>query len=242
MGSTPFLAMTAAEIAGNAPLPPKIAWMACHFSPYGPGLTNLPKALPAVSLLMLDDATPLRNHDPERIREQLCRCAETFRCSGILLDFQRPVDEQTAALAAFLSDSLPCPMAVSHWYAESTSCALCIPPVPPSEIPSRYFSRWPNRELWLELSMEGEQITVTENGAAVTPLPFWEEEERDFYAGNLLCHYRQEVRDDAVVFSLYRTAEDAASLLNTAKSHGVTNTVGLYQEYFQFNPEAAPRR
>lgn len=231
MGSTPFLAMTAAEIAGNTPLPPKIAWMACHFSPYGPGLSNLPKALPAGSLLMLDDATPLRNHDPERIREQLCRCAEAFRCSGILLDFQRPPDEQTAALAAFLSNSLPCPVAVSHLYSESASCALCIPPVPPSESAESWLSQWKNKELWLEISREGEQITVTEDGAAVSPLPFWEEQEQDFFAENLLCHYRQELREDAVVFTLYRTEDDLTSLLETAKSHGVTNTVGLYLEY-----------
>ena len=242
MALEPFLAMTAAEIAGNPVLPPKIGWMACHFSPYGTGLSNLPRSLPPGSLLMVDDATPLRNHDPERIREQLCRCAEAFRCSGILLDFQRPPDEQTAALAAFLSNSLPCPVAVSHLYSESASCALCIPPVPPSEVPGRHFSQWPGRELWLELSSEGEQITVTEDGAAVTFLPFWEERERDFFAENLLCHYRQEMQENAVVFTLYRTDEDAAALLETAKSHGVTNTVGLYQEYFQFNPEAAPRR
>ena len=46
MAIRPFLAMTAAEIQGTETLPPKTAWMACHFSPYSTGLSNLPKALP----------------------------------------------------------------------------------------------------------------------------------------------------------------------------------------------------
>ena len=231
MVSTPFLAMTAAEIAGNEALPPKIAWMACHFSPYGPGLSNLPGLLPAGSLLMVDDATPMGSHDPRTIRDQLCRCAEALNCCGILLDFQRPKDNKTASLVEFLLGNLPCPMAVSHLYAEHSDCALCVPPVPPSESAESWLSQWKDKELWLEISREGEQITVTEDGAAVSPLPFWEEQEQDFFAENLLCHYRQELREDTVVFTLYRTEDDLTSLLETAKSHGVTNTVGLYLEY-----------
>ena len=47
-----FLAMTAAEICGNRNLPANLGWMACHFSPYGTGLSNLPKQLPPSSLLI----------------------------------------------------------------------------------------------------------------------------------------------------------------------------------------------
>jgi hypothetical protein len=231
MGLASFLAMTAAEIAGNRVLPPKTAWMACHFSPYGPGLSNLPRALPPGSLLMVDDATPIRNHDPQVIREQLHRCAKALDCRGIFLDFQRPKDDKTASLVEFLSDSLPCPVAVSHIYADNSVCALCIPPVPPSEPPESWFSRWKDKELWLELSREGEQITVTEQGAAVTSLPFWEARETDFHDENLLCHYRQEVQEDAVVFTLYRTQEDQLNLLDLAEKHGITTAVGLYQEF-----------
>ena len=46
MAITPFLAMTAAEFRKKEDLPDKIAWMACHFSPYGLGLSNLPQRLP----------------------------------------------------------------------------------------------------------------------------------------------------------------------------------------------------
>ena len=64
MAITPFLAMTAAEMRNISVCPPKIAWMACHFSPYGLGLSNMPKDLPSNSLLIVDDYTPPSGHDP----------------------------------------------------------------------------------------------------------------------------------------------------------------------------------
>ena len=89
MAIAPFLAMTAAEICACPVLPPKIAWMACHFSPYGLGLSNLPKTLPPGSLLMVDDITPPHKHDPALIGKQLHSCVEALQCSAVLLDFQR---------------------------------------------------------------------------------------------------------------------------------------------------------
>ena len=72
MAIAPFLAMTGAEMRNNSFLPEKIAWMACHFSPYGLGLSNLPRSLPPGSLLMVDDITPIGKHDPSIILDQLC--------------------------------------------------------------------------------------------------------------------------------------------------------------------------
>lgn len=233
MATGPFLAMTAAEIFGNSQLPRKIAWMACHFSPYGLGLSNLPRQLPAGSLLILDDITPIRGHDPQIILEQLTQCAARFSCSGILLDFQRPGDANCAALVEFLSGSLPCSMAVSHFYGDHCKCALCVPPVPLSEPPEGYFSQWKDQELWLEISREGELITVTEDGANITPLPYWESRDGDSFDEALVCHYRQEIRDNAVVFTLYRTEEDQTLLLEKAREQGVTTALGLYQESFR---------
>ena len=71
MAMARYLAMTAAEMMGGAPLPGKTAWMACHFSPYSTGLCNLPAALPPGSLLILNDRTPIHGHDPERICREL---------------------------------------------------------------------------------------------------------------------------------------------------------------------------
>lgn len=231
MGMEPFLAMTAAEIAGNRPLPPKVAWMACHFSPYGPGLSNLPRQLPPGSLLMVDDATPMGGHDPQRIREQLRQCAETFDCRGILLDFQRPKDGKTTSLVEFLSDSLPCPMAVSHFYAEHSDCAVCLPPVPPSELPEAYFAPWQGREIWLELALDAVEVTVTETGSAFLPLPSAASSEPEFFDEALVCRYHCDVQEDAVRFTLRRSPEDLERFLSEAEKYGITRAVGLYQEF-----------
>ena len=69
-----YLAMTAAEMAGNSVLPDRMAWMACHFSPSGVGLSNLPHWLPPGSLLILDDSTPIHDHDPQRVASELSAC------------------------------------------------------------------------------------------------------------------------------------------------------------------------
>ena len=89
-----YLAMTAAEMA-LAPLPPHPAWMACHFSPYSTGLTNLPPKLRQGSLLILNDRTPIHCHDPERVCRELNTALHRFGCVGLLVDFQNPVCPET---------------------------------------------------------------------------------------------------------------------------------------------------
>ena len=58
------LAMTAAEMSSAAPLPEKIAWMACHFSAYSLGITNIPASLPKGAMLILNDRFPCQGHSP----------------------------------------------------------------------------------------------------------------------------------------------------------------------------------
>ena len=71
MGLHCYLAMTAREINQCPLLPSKIAWMACHFSPYGTGLVGLPEKLPQGSLIIVNDRIPIRSHDPGQIVYQL---------------------------------------------------------------------------------------------------------------------------------------------------------------------------
>ena len=71
MAFAQYLAMTAAEMMGNAPPAEGVAWMACHFSPYSTGLCNLPHALPPGSLLILNDRTPIHGHDASRVCREL---------------------------------------------------------------------------------------------------------------------------------------------------------------------------
>ena len=97
-----YLAMTAGELLEDISKPRDFAFMACHFSPYGTGLTNFPEELPEDSILILNDRTPLRGHDPELIVRQLTDMAENRNLRGILLDLQRPGYKEAAELAAIV--------------------------------------------------------------------------------------------------------------------------------------------
>ena len=129
MAIVPFLAMTAAEMRSCSVFPEKIAWMACHFSPYGTGLSNLPKDLPSGSILMVDDVTPPHGHDPNFIAQQLSHYVEKFQCSWVLMDFQRWNCMETEAIAKYLTEALPCPAALSACYAKDLDYPVFLPPV-----------------------------------------------------------------------------------------------------------------
>lgn len=237
MAIEPFLAMTAAEIRNLSAFPGKIAWMACHFSPYGTGLSNLPHALPPDSLLIVNDRTPIHGHDPQWIAQQLGECVARLGCCGVLLDFQRPEDKETAALVKVLAKALPCPVAVSDLYAGNVvDCPVFPPPVPPSMPLKEYLAPWAGREIWLELALDGEEILLAERGATVAPLPFVDSEAPGFIDDQLHCHYHIQLEDDAARFTLWRTRKDLAALLEEAESCGITTAVGLYQEWNHIAP------
>jgi len=231
MAIAPFLAMTAAEMRNNSVLPAKVAWMACHFSPYGTGLSNLPRELPPGSLLMVDDITPPRGHDPERIAQQLRACVEELHCGGVLLDFQRQGCEETQAIAKHLIQALPCPAAVSNQYADDLDCPVFLPPVPLSVAPEEYLLPWNSHEIWLELGSDGEYITLTEAGTESSMLPYPGSDLTGFAEERLHCHYQIETNEKSTGFTLWRTKEDIEALLKKAENLGVAGTVGLYQEF-----------
>ncbi len=224
-----YLAMTGAEFRQFPPDTGKIAWMACHFSPYGRGLSHLPEHLPSGSVLILDDITPIRGHDPETITAQLSQALEVLECSALLLDFQRPGVEETAALTAHLSTALPCPVCISEAYA-LPNLPVFLPPVPPSQPLSQSLSPWQGRELWLDAALGGEIIQLTGKGAEVSPLHPWETPEEGIPDQILHCHYQIQLTDTAAVFTLWRTRQDLKDLLEEAASLGVTTAVGLWQE------------
>ena len=109
-----YLAMTAAEIEHSTPLPPNVAWMACHFSPYTRGLSNRPKELPPGAMLILNDITPIHGHEANLVASQLLELVESLGSIGVLLDFQRAGYPDAADLAKVLVGALPCPVAVSE--------------------------------------------------------------------------------------------------------------------------------
>lgn len=236
-----YFAMTAAEICGNDHLPPEIAWMACHFSPYGTGLSNLPKALPAGSLLILNDRTPIHGHDAARIAQQLEERMEALNCRGLLLDLQRPGEPETAALVKHLTEALPCPVAVSDLYGDGLSCPVFLPPAPPDVPLEAWLAPWQGREIWLEMALDGAVLILTEEGAATAPLSPSEHPEGGHREETLHCHYCIELSEADVKFPLWRTEEDLEELLEEAEGLGVTTAVGLYQELQNFaSPKAFP--
>ena len=222
-----YLAQTAAEMAGNPPSGPT-AYMACHFSPGGRGLSNLPGCLAPGTMLILDDSTPMNGHDPEAILCQLSAQAQRWQCGSILLDFQRPGIEAQQKLAELLAASLPCPVGVSELYAAGLSCPVFLSPVPPDRPLTEHLAPWNDREIWLEAALEGITLTLIEAGCIADPL-------FDFPASGLMdkklhCHYAIEITANTAGFRLWRTRQDLDCLLNEAESLGITKAIGLWQE------------
>lgn len=226
-----YLAMTAGELLGNKSLPRELTYMACHFSPYGTGLSGCPGELPEGSLLILNDRTPIWGHDKNEIGAQLSDMATSWNLRGVLLDFQRPGLEESAALAAHLVDSLPCPVIVSEGYAGELDCPVLLPPVPLDETLTEYLSPFQGREIWLEMAMDGLEILLTKDGARRTALPYPAFDGREFADEVLHCHYHIEAEKDAARFSLRRTREDIENLLRDAEGCGITAALGLWQEF-----------
>lgn len=233
-----YLAMTAAEMAGNSAFPRHAAWMACHFSPSGVGLSNLPNWLPPGCLLILDDSTPIHDHVPERIASELSGCMEKFQCAGLLLDFQRPGEAQTRELIAHLCEALPSPVVVSDVYAEGLDCPVFLSPVAPDETMASRLALWRGREVWLDTTMEGLEIVLTEKGAKSATLPHQKYPDCGLEDRLLHCHYRISLSENSAVFTLWRTKSDISAQLEEAEALGVTAAVGLYQEFGSPPPEA----
>ena len=228
MAIEPFLAMTGAEIQCSGKLPQKIAWLGCHFSCSSKGVSNLPRWLSEGSLLILDDSSPMDGHDPQLVCNQLKEIADQWECAGVLLDFQRPNQQEAAQMAAAIVSALPCPVAVSARYAQDLDCPIFLPPVPISTSLVEALALWKGRECWLELALNGECITVTQTGAAVSDLARIPPD--GFLEESLHCHYSLELGENQAKWALWRTKEDIVSLLEAAEKFGVTTAVGLWQE------------
>lgn len=230
MAIAPFLAMTAAEMYGITDLPPKIAWMACHFSPYGLGLSNLPQKLPPGSLLMVDDITPPSQHNPDLIAEQLAACVKKLQCSGIVLDFQRVGYKKAQEIAKYVTRALTCPVAVSESYASGLDCPVFLSPVPHCVSVEEHLTTWKERDIWLELGLNGEVLTLTESGCDGISVVDLSEKTDGISDQTLHCHYTIETSERSARFTLWRTKDDLKKLAEEAQLWGVSCTIGLFQE------------
>lgn len=225
-----YLAMTPGEFSALTPPPPYIAWMGCHFSSSGEGLSNIPTWLPEHSLLILDDSIPMANHKMTQVVQQLTQAVEKLKPDGVLLDFQRPEQPSIAQLATEILAALPCPVGISHHYAGDLDCPVFLPPVPGHISPADHIAPYSGRELWLEVAPVWEQITVTEAGSQFTDLEWSAFPPGPHRDKTLYCHYEIDVLEDSIRFSLCRTREDLVHLLQESSNRNITRAVGLYQE------------
>ena len=79
------LAMTPSEIEKASDLPPRIAWMSCHFCPFTEGITGIPESLPEGAMLIVDDRQSCAAHSPDLVVQQLRNAVARLRCESILL-------------------------------------------------------------------------------------------------------------------------------------------------------------
>ena len=171
------------------------------------------------SLLVLTDRHPLP--PAEAVQEAV----ETFRCAGVVLDFQKPGQEAAAKALC-----LPCPVGVSELYAPCREGPVFLSPCPPDRPLDAHLAPWQGREIWLDVSPEVLVLTLTGDGcaAASSPRP---PDGPCFTDENLCCRYRCEVFPDKAVFTLWRDKQMLEAHMEQAQTLGVTKTIGLFQEW-----------
>ena len=224
-----YLAMTAAEIAAADQLPTHTGWLACHFSSYSSGLSNLPQQLPADSMIIINDRTPLHGHDPEYILDQCLQLYESLSPACFLLDLQRPGELLAEKIGALLAEKSPCPVGITAQYGKDLSCPVFLPP-PPMHAPlEEYLLPWKDRPIWLEAVTEGAIITVDSNGCTVLPHSPTVLPEPIFMENTLHFLYHTRLLEHAVEFQLLRDRQCLQSFLACAENLGVSLAAGLYQ-------------
>ena len=226
MFSNVYLAATQREIEEF--LPKKAAYLSCHFSSSGKGLSNLPQRLPEGSLLLVDDSMPVYGHESASVAKQLCDLVARFSLKAILLDFQREWSAEAQEMAQVILGAVPCPVAVTEGYARVLGCAVFLSAVPADVAIEKYLSPWLKQGVFLELAPCGLAIEVTKDGCKKAPS--WAQKQLSLYDKKLFCHYDVQVLSDKTLFTLTRTSADLAVLAEEALRLGAIGAVGLYQE------------
>lgn len=225
-----YLAMTAGEIAGVSALPPYPAWMACHFSSYSTGLSNLPQALPTGAMVIVNDRIPVQGHDPDEVVSQLQAVDKKQAPAYFLLDLQRSADPQTMQIVRAVADAFGDRVGVSEAYAQGLGCPVFVGACPLRVPLSKHLEKWAGRDIWLEAALETEIVTVREAGSRIEPAVLQELGEPAFYDEGLCCRYRTELLGDRAVFTVQRDQAELNRLLDMAETLGVKLAVGLYQQ------------
>ena len=226
-----YLALTASEFAASDTLPEPPAWMACHFSSYGTGLSNIPDTLPSGSMIIVNDRTPPHGHDQNKIAQQLNLLASKFNIQYFLLDFQQENNQETASLVAELPDKIDGTVAVTEAYANYSNCPVFLTCPLPHQRLTDSIKQWHGRELWLELGAESEIITITDKEARIEFLQENILSEKDRIDASLHSRYRTEIFEGHARITLERSPRELLALLEEASAHGIKIAVGLYQQF-----------
>lgn len=204
--------------------------MACHFSPYTGGLTNIPESLPEKAVLILNDRMHCCGHSADLVAKQLQEAVEHLKCESVLLDFQRPPDPESEFMVQTIIQTLSCPAAVTEAFAKGLSCPVFLSPAPLHLPLEQHLAPWKGREIWLEAALCQEDIVVTQKGTQyISHFPS-EGLTGGFYEETLCCHYRTSTNDERITFMLYDTPDSLEKKLELAQSLGVSRVVGLWQE------------
>ena len=225
-----YLALTEREFSHIPSIPENCAWMACHFSGYSTGLSNLPRQLPPGSMVIVNDLIPVCGHDPERILAQLLMLLEQVQPVGFLLDLQRPGEAQTRQIAKVLTEGLPCPVGVTPEYAKSLDCPVFLEPPPLYVSLETHIAPWRGREIWLEATFGFQRLTVTEAGCQIETVEEHTLQESALFDEALCCSYHVHKDGQSATFTLRRKREELEKLLLQAEALGITRAVGLYQQ------------
>ena len=225
-----YLAMTPSEMSSIEVFPNNFAYMACHFSPYSQGLSNLPASLPKKAILILNDNFPCQGHCPSLVADQLKTALNTFHCESLLLDFQRPPTPETAQMVETVVAALTQPVVLPAAYAKNWNGPVFLPPCPLHVTLEEYLEPWNGRKIWLEAALCQETISIRKDGPSFSPQFPPNGLVGGFFDEQLACRYNIHTAHDEIAFTLFDTRESLEKKLQKAHSLGVTRAVGLYQE------------
>ena len=225
-----YLAMTGREILAAQPSASRCAYMACHFSPYGLGLSNLPKALPEGAVILLSDRIPPGGHDAEVVVAQLEELVRQFQPKAIVLDLETAGNGFCRELAVKCSGISGAEITVAAAYAKDLPCSVFVGAGALWTPAEKLLKPWQGRKLWVEAVLQRGLVTVTDQGAGYEELP-WEPPEEELPVDeDLQVAYRIRQTKDAVEVMLWRGKEQLPKWMEKLEQLGAEGFLGLYQQ------------
>lgn len=222
-----YLAVTGAELALASQNHKPLAWMGCHLSAGGSGISGVPVSLPPDSILVLTDQMPPQGHDPQQVAQELVDAAHQLNCSRILLDFQRPKSDAGNQIVDHILSLADCPVGVSEDYGEHFCCPVFLRPPPLWTALDDHIAPWKGREIWLEAAQEDALVRVTQAGSSYEA---WDDGgDYPFRDEQLQIAYKLETAPDCLYVFLHRGPKELQALLEKAKQLGISTAIGLYQ-------------